>query len=95
LRDEGPYSLEHPFFAVFLPLAQIESRIWRLYREPTRLPDTHPLDTRFAAGLGQLGVAAPAVWDYFPQERWGNGFPSSSPASGRPGDTASITVSSQ
>ena len=27
LRDEGPYSLSHPFFAVSLPLAQIESRI--------------------------------------------------------------------
>jgi rhodanese-related sulfurtransferase len=30
LRDEGPYSLAHPFFAVSLPLAQIESRVWRL-----------------------------------------------------------------
>ena len=27
LRDEGPYSLAHPLFAVSLPLAQIESRI--------------------------------------------------------------------
>jgi rhodanese-related sulfurtransferase len=30
VRDEGPYSLAHPFFAVSLPLAQIESRILRL-----------------------------------------------------------------
>jgi len=30
LRDEGPYSLAHPFFAVSLPLAQIESRLLRL-----------------------------------------------------------------
>ena len=27
LRDEGPFSLAHPFFAVSLPLAQIEARI--------------------------------------------------------------------
>ena len=27
VRDEGPYSLSHPFFAASLPLAQIESRI--------------------------------------------------------------------
>lgn len=27
LREEGPYSLSHPFFAVSLPLAQIELRI--------------------------------------------------------------------
>jgi rhodanese-related sulfurtransferase len=35
VREEGPYSLAHPFFAVSLPLSQIELRILDLIPRPT------------------------------------------------------------
>lgn len=35
VREEGPYSLSHPFFAVSLPLSQIELRILDLIPRPT------------------------------------------------------------
>jgi len=35
LRDEGPYSLTHPFWAVSLPLPQIEQRIFALVPRKT------------------------------------------------------------
>ncbi|MDB5654693.1 MAG: putative thiosulfate sulfurtransferase [Tardiphaga sp.] len=52
LREEGPYSLSHPFFAVSLPLAQIELRIGDLV--PRRSAPIVVYDD--GEGLTQRGV---------------------------------------
>ncbi len=67
LREEGPYSLSHPFFAVSLPLAQIELRIRdlvpRLSAPIVLYDDGEGLTARGAERINALGYSNVAVLD--------------------------------
>ncbi|MDR3467893.1 MAG: rhodanese-like domain-containing protein [Xanthobacteraceae bacterium] len=67
LREEGPYSLAHPFFAVSLPLAQIELRIRDLVprlRAPIVVyDDGEGLTERGVARIAALGYTDVSVLD--------------------------------
>ena len=59
VREEGPYSLAHPFFAVSLPLSQIELRcldlIPRMSAPIVVYDDGEGYAERAAARLGAIG----------------------------------------
>jgi rhodanese-related sulfurtransferase len=61
VRDEGPYSDAHPFFAASLPLAQIESRIFRLAPRQSApivvYDDGEGLVERAAARISAIGYS--------------------------------------
>jgi rhodanese-related sulfurtransferase len=65
LREEGPYSLAHPFFAVSLPIAQIETRIRalvpRLSAPVVVYDDGEGLAARAAQRIAALGYSDVAI----------------------------------
>ena len=67
LREEGPYSLAHPFWAVSLPIAQIELRIRplvpRLSAPIVVYDDGEGLTTRGAQRIAALGYTDVRVLD--------------------------------
>ena len=67
LREEGPYSLSHPFFAVSLPLAQIELRIRdlvpRLSAPIVVYDDGEGLTARGVERIKALGYSDVAILD--------------------------------